>query len=118
METVKVVNLKTGKTVTLLKKTYEGLIAAGKGKDFDLVGSAKPAPAMKEPEEETSNDTIAASPEEIPTVDSNEDGRRSAKEVIDAIRKAESIEAVNVLIDGEDRKTVLKAAAERKNALK
>lgn len=118
METVKVVNLKTGRTVTLLKKTFDGLVKAGKGKDFDLVSSDPKKEEAKTEEVKTEEAPKAASPEEIPTVDTNDDGKRSAKEMIDAIRKADSIEAVNVLIDGEDRKTVLKAAAERKNALK
>ena len=118
-EKIKVLNIKTGRTVSMFPHVYDGLVKAGKGKDFDLVeGAEASAPEETKSEEtkpeEDSNDTSTA---EIPTVDKNEDGFRSAKEMIDAIRKAETVEAVHVLIDGEDRKTVLKAAAERKNAL-
>jgi len=121
-EKIKVLNIKTGRTVSMFPHVYEGLVKAGKGKDFDLVeGAEASAPEdTKEdtkPEEDSNNDSNDTSTAEIPTVDTNEDGFRSAKEMIDAIRQAETVEAVNVLIDGEDRKTVLKAAAERKNAL-
>ena len=112
MEKIKVLNIKTGKTVSLFPHVYEGLKKAGKGKDFDLIkGPQTSPPEASKPKEETS--TV-----EVPTVDTNEDGKRSAAEMIEAIQKAESIEAVNVLIDGESRKTVLKAAAKQKNSLK
>ena len=115
MKRIKVLNIKTGKTISLLEKTYNGLVAAGKGKDFDLITGASEKPTPKptpkpEPKEEKEV--------EIPIVDENEDGKRSAKEMISAIRKAETAEAVNVLVDGESRSTVLKAAQERKAALK
>ncbi len=117
-EKIKVLNIKTGRTVSMFKHVYDGLVKAGKGKDFDLVEGAE-ASAPEDTKEDTKpeEDSNSTSTAEIPTVDKNEDGFRSAKEMIEAIRQAETVEAVNVLIDGEDRKTVLKAAAERKNAL-
>jgi len=105
MKKVKVLNLKTGKVVELLESTYKSLLKAGKGKDFDLVDGA----SDKNPE---------PAKEEIPTVDKNEDGKRSAAELIQAIEEAGTVEAINVLIDGENRKTVLKAAQKRKAELK
>ena len=110
MKKVKVLNLKTGKVVELLESTYKSLLKAGKGKDFDLVDGASdknPEPAKEE-----------ILTEEIPTVDKNEDGKRSAAELIQAIEEAGTVEAINVLIDGENRKTVLKAAQKRKAELK
>ena len=116
MKRIKVLNIKTGKVVDLLETTYNGLVAAGKGKDFDLVTGAsegkKPAEKKEEPAKEEVENV------EIPKVDKNEDGKRSAKEMISAIKEAETVEAVNVLVDGEDRSSVLKAAAKRKTELK
>jgi len=108
MNRINVLNVKTGRVVNMLEKTYRKLLAAGKGKDFDLVG-AKPEKSTNEQE---------GPKDESQEVDSNGDGKISAKEVISAIRKAKTTEEVNNLIEGEDRSSVLKAAQARKAALK
>jgi hypothetical protein len=106
MRKVKVLNVKTGRIVELTEKTYKSLISAGKSKDFDLLEDVpKPKKAQN------------VQTEEIPTVDTNKDGKRSAAELIEAIDKAKTKKAIDVLIDGESRKTVLKAAAKRKTEL-
>lgn len=104
MEKVQVLNIKTGKISEIPRITYEMLMKNGKRKEFDLIEKSKPTktkPAAKS----------------IPKVDTNNDGKRSANEVIEAIEKADSKEAIDVLIDGESRKTVLKAAQKRKSEL-
>jgi len=104
MEKVQVLNIKTGKISEIPRLTYENLIKNGKRKDFDLIEKPKPTKA----------EIFTKS---IPTVDTNEDGKRSANEMIEAIEKADSKESIDVLIDGESRKTVLKAAQKRKSEL-
>lgn len=104
MEKVNVLNIKTGKISEIPRVTYEMLMKNGKRKEFDLIEKSKPAKSKP-------------APKSIPKVDTNNDGKRSANEVIEAIEKADSKEAIDVLIDGESRKTVLKAAQKRKSEL-
>ena len=101
MKKVKVRKVKTGEIVELTESAYNTLIKNGQRKNIDLIEDKKPVKKGV-----------------VPKVDTNEDGKRSASEVIAAIEKAESKESVDVLIDGESRKTVLKAAQKRKSEMK
>jgi len=112
MQKVKVLNIKTGRISSIPLRTYEGLIKAGKKKDYDLLDE------IKKPNVKTDVQVNEEPNDEIPVVDTNKDGKRSAAELIEAIDQAESKKAVDVLIDGESRKTVLKAAQKRKTELK
>lgn len=101
MTLYKVTNLKTGRTVEMSKNGVEALKRHSNWKQkYDI----------------TSGPKVTNVPE-VPTVDTNNDGKRSAKEVISAIEAADTVEAVNTLIDGDKRKTVVQAAKARINEL-
>ncbi len=91
MTSYNVTNLKTGRTVEMSSNGVEALKRqSGWAKKYDITGG----PKVKN----------------VPEVDANNDGKRSAKEVVTAIEAAETAEAVNTLIDGDKRKTVVQAA--------
>ena len=110
MERVKIKEIKTGRIFEVTSSAWNTIRKTGGLKKYDLQSNqntSKPKAAIKvEPKETT-----------IPKVDTNEDGKRSANEVIAAIEKSKSKKDVDVLIDGESRKTVLKAAQKRKSEL-
>ena len=113
MEKIKIRDLKTGQVLNVTSGAWKSIKKTGGLKKYEEVSSSisqKKAPkkAVKvEPKTE----------ESVPKVDTNEDGKRSAKEVISAIKKAKTKKAIDVLIDGESRSTVLKAAQKRKSKL-
>ena len=111
MQKVKVLNIKTGRISSIPLRTYEGLIAAGKRKDYELLEE------IQKPKVKKDVQVKKEEKEEIPVVDTNKDGKRSAAEMIEAIDQATTKKAIDVLIDGESRKTVLKAAQKRKSEL-
>lgn len=116
MEKVKIKDIKTGRVLEVTSNAWNTIRRTGGLKKYDLLtqskASTKPAtPKKATPKKEEPKETS------VPKVDTNDDGKRSATEVIAAIEKAKSKKAVDVLIDGESRKTVLKAAQKRKSQL-
>lgn len=116
MEKVKLKDIKTGRVLEVTSNAWNTIRKAGGRKQYDLLTESKAstkAPTAKKatPKKEEPKETS------VPKVDTNDDGKRSATEVIAAIEKAKSKKAVDVLIDGESRKTVLKAAQKRKSQL-
>ena len=107
MERIVLKDIKTGRIVEVTAAAWNTLKAAGGRKQYDVVNNKATKAQPK----------TQAKKEAIPVVDTNEDGKRSANEMIAAIEKADSKKAVDVLIDGESRKTVLKAAQKRKSQL-
>ena len=104
MATVKVKNLKTG---TVRDISPEALKQLKRLPNFTSKYDVLEMPTTK-----------SVKNAQVPKVDKDGDGKRSAKEVITAIEKAETIEAIETLIDGEGRKTVLQAANARQKVLK
>jgi hypothetical protein len=114
---VKIKNVKTGKVSEVTSAAYEILCKSGRKKEFDLIEGPKVVEGVSTNVQNNSEADSTSTDASIPEVDKNEDGKRSAEEMIKAIKEAESLEAVNVLIDGESRSTVLKAAQKRKAEL-
>jgi len=107
---VTVKNLKTGKVSEITESAWNLIKGSQQRKNFDLLSSPKKVQGKAAEE-------VVQNVSDVPEVDSNDDGKRSAEEMIKAIKQAESLEVLNVLIDGESRSTVLKAAQKRKSEL-
>ena len=111
---IKIKNLKTGQIREITEKAYNILKKTKALRGFDLIDQPTKI-KVKAPVEEPKVEEVESI---IPKVDTNEDGQRSAKEVIAAISKSTTRSQVKALIDGEKRKSVLQAAQKKNSKLK
>ena len=117
-------NVQTGQTRVITETAYKILKRTKALKHYDVIEEPKKvkvaaAPkAAEAPKAKPEPAKEAAEADVLPKVDTNEDGKRSAKEVIAAIGKATNKAQVKALIDGERRKSVLQAAQKKNSKLK